>query len=106
MSALKGRVGPWELNWKSVPRGPLGQVRVEVSHAGGPGTGHAKPVQIDVRWKRDEQGIWIELPDGIYGFDFRGERDDEGKLQYEVLKRGTGESWIGLSFSQTGETQA
>ena len=99
MSVVKGRVGPWELSWESAPHGNEGVARVRVGAKGEP---------REVRWRRDADGIWIELPGGAHGFDISGERDDDGAMVWRVSRRlGAGE-WAGVSFArgQAGAVQA
>jgi len=58
---------------------------------------------IEFRWRRDEQGVWLELPEGVFGYDLEGERTDDGRMQYRVTeRRGSGE-WIGQCFVRAGE---
>lgn len=77
MSHLKSRVGPWSLIWKSTPRGREGMT--EVSDQSGK--------TYEVRWKKDADGIWIQLPHGTYGYDLRGELDESGRIAYRVIQR-------------------
>jgi biotin carboxyl carrier protein len=86
MSHLKSRVGPWSLVWKSTPRGREGIAEV-VEKSG---------KTYEVRWKKDLDGIWIQLPEGMYGFDLRGELDDSGRVVYQVLQRESHREWIGV----------
>lgn len=96
MSALKGKVGQWELEWKSIPRGPEGTAQVKL----------ASGESYEVRWKRDASGIWVEFPHGVYGFDIAGEVGDEGGVSYQVSRRGGADRWDGLHFARAGEEQA
>ena len=95
MSAIQGRVGKWALNWKSAPHGSQGVAQVEVD-------GRA----LDVRWRRDADGVWIELPHGVFGFDLQGEAGDDGRTVYQVSERGSHEYWSGQSFLRAGEAQS
>ncbi len=98
MSEVKGRVGPFELIWKTIPSGPSGTAFVEATHL------ETREIRkLEVRWKRDPDGITIELPNGVYGFDLTAEPNDEGQDRYHVFRRGTGEEWQDLSFSRSGE---
>ncbi|OFZ22239.1 MAG: hypothetical protein A2X94_01945 [Bdellovibrionales bacterium GWB1_55_8] len=96
MSQLKGKVGPWELEWKTAPHGPSGTGQVTVN---------GKDV-LEVRWRRDGQGIWIELPQGAHGYDFEAEKDDDGRVSYRVLERGSDQEWEGFSFDRLGREAA
>ncbi len=90
---ISGKVGSWDLKWVSVPRGSEGSGHVEL-RSGGP---------LEVRWRRDPAGIWIETADGVFGFDIFGESDDDGGITYRVARRGGQEEWAGLAFVRAGE---
>ena len=96
MSSLKGKVGALEINWTKIPKGPLGQAHAELSSG----------EKVEVRWRRDAQGIWLELPHGVFGYDIVGEINDEGNRVYRVTRRGDAQQWSGLHFSRAGEDQA
>lgn len=100
MSAIRGSVGPWELAFDSAPRGDSGSVHVRISRAGG------KQELVEVRWRRDPDGIWLELPSGVSGFDLDGERGDDTRMTYRVSRRNGDEAWAGLAFSRAGEQAA
>src|SRR5438105_1858981 len=93
MSEIKGRVGKYSLNWKSIPRGHSGSAHVEVK-AGS---------IIEVRWRRDGHGIWIELPHGTFGFDLEGELSDDSRMVYSVSQRESAREWKNLVFTRAGE---
>ena len=88
---ISGKVGSLELKWKSVPRGPSGSSHVEI---GGK--------TVAVSWRTDADGIWIELPHGVFGFDLSGELDDLNALVFRVRQRESSLSWNGLSFLRAG----
>lgn len=94
MSRLTGKAGKWELNWRDPPRGASGIAQLEL--AGSEET-------VDVRWRRDSTGIWIELPQGTYGFDILAERDDDGRASYSVSRRMAEGRWSGVSFARVGD---
>ena len=96
MSALIGKVGAWDFEFKSVPRGNMGTVEVAVA-------GHGTMI---VQWRADEHGIWIESPEGVAGFDFEGERDENGTIRYRLLQRGGSGEFSGLSLKRAGEAEA
>jgi hypothetical protein len=100
MSASQGKVGKWEFIWKSFPRGPIGSAQVELREQG------AAPRLLDVRWRRDADGIWVELPDGLHGFDIQGETGDDGRPVYTIAERGGANFWHGLSYLHAGEELA
>lgn len=95
MSALKGCVGDFEFEFKTIPSGPTGSAHVEVQGR-----------RIEVRWRRDADGLWLELPNGVYGFDLDGEVSDEGGVSYRVTEREHGQIWAGVSFRRAGEQSA
>jgi biotin carboxyl carrier protein len=99
MSAITAKVGKWEFEFKSAPRGAMGTVEVKVA-----GRGPAEA--MTVRWKSDAHGIWIETPEEFAGFDLEGERDDNGSVQYRLLQRGGAGEFAGLSLKRAGETDA
>jgi biotin carboxyl carrier protein len=104
MSEIKGRVGPWEITYESVPLGTTGTCMAKVS-----GPGLSQPLRIPVRWKREDAGggIGIELPQGVFQFDLMSDASfdsgDGTRAQYEVSRRGTAQSWRGVSFVRAGE---
>ena len=57
-------------------------------------------------WRRDADGIWLELPDGLHGFDIQAEAGDEGRSVYQVNERSGENFWQGLSYLHAGEEQA
>jgi hypothetical protein len=97
---LRGKVGKWEFIWKSVPRGGAGTALVEIRGEG------VAPRLVEFGWRRDRDGVWLELPDGVHGFDIQGEAGDEGRAEYRVAERGGDGFWQGLSYLQAGEEQA
>ncbi|MFN7684498.1 MAG: hypothetical protein ACK5QT_03700, partial [Oligoflexia bacterium] len=77
MSAtLTGKLGAWDLEWLSVPRGLQGQARVRIS-------GKEYPVS----WRKDPQGVWVEFSHGVFGFDLLAEKDEDGKITYRLKSR-------------------
>jgi acetyl/propionyl-CoA carboxylase alpha subunit len=93
MKAVLGKVGHIDLKWLSIPRGPQGSAYVQ--------WGRGQP--IEVHWKKDVDGIWIEFPNQVVGFDIEGENSEEGVIRYRVKRRGGNESFFGLSFLRSGE---
>ena len=89
---MTGKVGGLELKWKTVPRGTSGSSSVEIAGK-----------TISVSWRTDADGLWIELPHGVFGFDLSGELDDQNSLVYRVRERGSHLSWNALSFVRAGE---
>jgi biotin carboxyl carrier protein len=96
MSQVIGKVGSRELTWLSAPRGPVGTARVKI--------GQGEPVEVS--WRRDADGIWIELPYGSFGYDFDGETGDDGRIAYRVSQRGGSGEWLDQAFVRAGEEHA
>ncbi len=96
---IAGKVGPWELQWVTIPHGLSGDAHVLVK---GPGV-DPQGEQIAVSWKRDADGIWIELPYGVHGYDLDGDLDDAGSLKFHVAERLSDSLWEGVSFIRAGE---
>lgn len=95
MSRLKSRVGNFKMEWRGVPRGAEGTTHVQI--------GEGAP--IEVRWRKDSQGIWVTFLNGIVGFDLQGERDENGRTVFRVSQRNAANEWAGLHCSY-GETEA
>jgi biotin carboxyl carrier protein len=96
MSAISGKVGTWDLEFKTAPRGATGAVEVNVEGRG----------VMTVRWRADSHGIWVESSEGVAGFDFEGERDENGAIQFKLLQRGGDGEFAGLSLKRAGEAEA
>jgi biotin carboxyl carrier protein len=91
VSSLEGKVGSWDIRWKSAPHGLKGSARVVVNGE-----------ELELRWSRDSHGLWIEFPGGVHGFDLRGERDEDRGLHFRISERqGPGE-WAGVAFARAG----
>ncbi len=97
MSAVKSKVGPFDLEWLSIPRGPQGSARVRVTKAG------ASSEEIEVSWREDADGLWLELPGGLYGFDLQAEKDEEGRRGFLISKRGSSEAYEGVHVMRPGD---
>lgn len=101
MSAgIRGKVGDFEFRFLKAPRGNTGAVPVEI--LSGPRMGQV----FELRWRQDGDGLWIETPDSVEGFDLQGELNDEGAIRYSVTRRLFGEHRAGLSFVREGEVSA
>ena len=96
MSAtIVGKLGNWDIEWLSIPRGLSGEGRVRVGQ------------EIHtVAWRKDRGGVWLEFSHGVFGFDLMAERDDEGKILYRLKSRQSPEHAVGLHFSRAGEAAA
>lgn len=91
-SIISGKLGPWEIEWLSIPRGLSGESKVRVNN------------QIySVSWRKDREGIWVEFPHGVFGFDLIAEKDDEGRVLYRIKSRTSYEHAVGLHFTRAGE---
>jgi len=101
MIRLKSSVGSLKLNWKSIPRGREGLAEVEITE------GSTPKFSGEVRWRRDADGIWIQLPYGTYGFDLKAELDDSGCPVYSVSQRIGSAEWVGVtsSLGESGNQQ-
>lgn len=97
MSGLIGKVGQLEIQWKKAPKGSDGSGIVV---AGGR--------EYVVSWKQDAEGLYLELPHGVFGYDIHGEVDEaEGSgLVYRVSERGTNALYAGVKFKGAGEAAA
>lgn len=96
MSGVKGKVGKWALSFGSVPRGGEGRALVEYE----PGK------KIEVRWHRDSEGIWVEFPDQVAGFDIQKSLNDDGAPVFDLSQRGFARGWKSLVFLREGEEEA
>ncbi len=94
MSA-SGQVGKRKIVWKKPPRGSSGTGLVEVDGK-----------SLSVSWRQDRDGLWLETEEGIFGFDFEGARDDDGRMVYRVTERGGDGEWDQVSFARAGEAAA
>ncbi len=90
-SSLQGKVGAFDLVWKSAPRGNSGSSVVQIGTE-----------SIEVHWRKDNDGIWIELPYGVYGFDFSGELNDQGNMVFRISERGRDGLWSEQAFIRAG----
>lgn len=97
MSAISGKVGAWELGWSKPPRGKEGTATLQVSSP----TAAAR--QIEVSWRRDRDGIWIEVEGRVYGFDIRQFKGDDDLASFDLERRGAEEAYRGLRFRSAGE---
>lgn len=95
MTQIKGKVGARELTWLSSPRGESGSSHVSVEGK-----------TLEVRWRKDADGIWIELPSGVHGFDLEGGLSDDGKMLYRVAERCSDNYWENVGFLRAGEENA
>ncbi len=85
---MEGKVGSKQLQFENLPQGKVGETIVN---------GQA------VRFVRDEQGIWIETPQGFFGYDVRKTMNDDGQAQYALLRRKHAEVVSGVAFLKKGE---
>jgi biotin carboxyl carrier protein len=91
-SGIAGRLGSWDIEWLTVPRGLSGEGRVRVGQE-----------ILPVAWRKDHHGVWLEFAHGVFGFDLMAEKDDEGRIQYRLKSRTSPEHAVGLHFTRAGE---
>lgn len=94
---IQGKVGDFEFRFLKAPRGTTGSVPVEI--LSGPRAG----LVMELRWRQDADGIWIETPDSVEGFDLQGELNDEGSIRTSATRRLFGDHRVGLAFVREGE---
>jgi biotin carboxyl carrier protein len=85
-----------ELTWKTFPRGTSGTAQLQLKDG----------KTIEVGYRRDKDGLWLELPGGVVGFDLQGETGDDGAIQFLASQRGLANHWAGLSFQRGAEQSA
>ena len=93
MSSFKSQVGNWKLHWKSIPRGRQGKTWVEVEGQG----------SLEVHWRIDQQGVWLQTEASVKGFDLRSDVDDSGEKCYHATQRYFHQEWSAISVS-SGDT--
>ncbi len=85
MISVKGtvitRVGAYEIEWLSIPRGRVGMAHLRLTSGG-------TTQQLSLAWRRDALGLWLELPWGVVGFDLSAEQNDDGVKSFSVSQRG------------------
>lgn len=86
-SMLEGKVGEFFLKWKHSPRGQSGTGVVQIGSE-----------EISVSWRRDQQGLWIECPWGVFGFDFSAKIEEQEDIQLSVSRRNSAEKWENQQF--------
>jgi biotin carboxyl carrier protein len=96
MSQISGKVGGFELVWLDTPKGPSGKARVRSITDGR---------EIEVQWRRDAEGLWLEFPDRLVGYDFRAQVEDDGSRTYSLIQRGQSRGIQGLVFRRAGESE-
>ncbi len=89
---IDGKVGSKKLTWLNAPKGKSGEAKVSIDGR-----------EENVRWIRDDQGIWLQTSKGFFGFDARRTENDEGAAQYELLRRRQAEVYSGVAFLKAGE---
>ena len=89
---IDGKVGSKKLTWLNAPKGKSGEAKVSIDGR-----------EENVRWIRDDQGIWLQTSKGFFGFDARRTENDDGAAQYELLRRRQAEVYSGVAFLKAGE---
>ena len=51
----------------------------------------------------DSNGVWIEFPHGVFGFDLTAQIEDGAAPTFRAVRRGYSDSWEGHRFSRKGE---
>jgi biotin carboxyl carrier protein len=92
---LKGKIKTHSIEFSKTPKGQTGVTTVAIQGK-----------KIELSWRKDKQGLWIELPYGTYGFDFRGIKNDQGEVEYQMSERNGHGFWEGLRFIREGEALA
>ena len=95
MSTLKGQVGPWQLEWSSIPQGATGSSKVRVGSD-----------LLEVSWVRDAFGISVDIAGTVHAFDITPVRGDDGVVTYSVNQRLGERQWQGVAFRRAGEAEA
>jgi acetyl/propionyl-CoA carboxylase alpha subunit len=95
MSKIAGQVGSKKLEWQTVPSGNEGASEVLIGDK-----------KRKVRWRRDGDGLWIELDDRVVGFDVGGELNDDGVRTLTLRSRMGDGDWKALRFVRAGDEAA
>jgi biotin carboxyl carrier protein len=90
---IEGKVGEISFQWVTLPRGMNGTARARL----------ADGRLIDAEFRRDADGLWIELPHGVFGYDITAEKSDDGRMLYQLRERGGTGAWSELSFMRAGD---
>lgn len=90
---IEGKVGGLTVRWKTPPQGKSG-IAVWVD---------AQGKEHSIRYQRDDQGLWIETPQGYVGFDVRKTVDEDGRSSVALLRRKHFGVTAGLQFLRPGE---
>lgn len=90
------QVGKHKLSWKVLPKGQEGSGELEMENG----------TVLPVSWKVDSNGVWVNFPNGTFGFDIKGEKDDSEVLYQISRRRGIGE-WgsVKVSKGSTGSNE-
>ena len=71
-----------KIDWVIRPQGQAGVARAKVTDGAG-------AREVELRFKADDQGLWIEYPTQVLGFDVHAIAQDDGPNQYVLLGRTT-----------------
>ncbi len=91
-----GQVGSQRIEWLSIPQGNEGHASVMVDGQG-PWT---------ISWKRDGEGILVELPSGVQVLNWMRERNDDGVPTVTLTERVGSRVWRDLRWMNAGEAEA
>lgn len=95
MSAITGQIGKFQIKWFTAPHSTVGEGEVEIAGK-----------KMSVRWKKDDQGLWLELPHGVFGYDVTGTPDDDTQKMHYILKDRVGDRVVkGVRFKSSFEAE-
>lgn len=75
------KVGGFDITWITAPTGVAGVARARVSGAG------VASQEMELRYRSDDQGVWIEFPTHVRGFDVQAVPQDDAPNQYLLVPR-------------------
>lgn len=91
-----GSVGKHRIEWLTVPRGESGTASVKINGKG----------PWVIRWKRDREGIAIELPGQLSVLSLAKKKSDEGTVTLSLNQRIGDAYWSTLRWLDAGEEAA
>lgn len=92
MSSPKGTLDRYDIEFLKAPQSAQGFSSVKIGNQ-----------TLEIRWRKDDEGIWLELPHGVFGFDITTEIGDDQSKAMHVKQRGSDSAWMGLKFLRAGE---
>lgn len=94
MSTTLLKVDGHQLEFLDQPKGAQGSARVRVDGK-----------EVTVAWRRDSQGLWMELDGRLIGLDIRAERTEDSGIVYEAFVRGSVDAFGKLKALRPGDEQ-